>query len=106
MARCDTISGSISIQKVQDDVLKALGGREVTARNQTGAEELRQGWVRPLLNGAETTRPRVGSLRRCLSQFLSPQISGVTSDKVPLLDTTIYLLEVSRHEPGWHNRTR
>jgi fatty acid synthase subunit alpha len=94
MACGDTISGSINIQKVQDDVLKlwtvVKSQPEISEEQKNRIKALYEGVVRSLRNGPEAPRPRVGSARsrRSSSQFLRPQISGVASvstDKVPLL---------------------
>ena len=93
MASGDTISGNINIQKVQDDVLKlwsVVKSQPGISQEQKGRiKALYEGVVRSLRTGAEY-RPRVGAPRnrRSSSQFLRPQISGVTAvsaDKVPLL---------------------
>lgn len=93
MASGDTISGNINIQKVQDDVLKlwsVVKSQPGISQEQKGRiKALYEGVVRSLRTGAEY-RPRVGAPRnrRSSSQFLRPQITGITSvsaDKVPLL---------------------
>ncbi|KII85134.1 hypothetical protein PLICRDRAFT_45274 [Plicaturopsis crispa FD-325 SS-3] len=93
MASGDTISGSVNIQKVQDDVLKLWSVVKsqpgISQEQKNRIKALYEGVVRSLRKGPET-RPRVGSVRsrRSSSQFLRPQITGGTSisaDKVPLL---------------------
>jgi len=93
MASGDTISGNINIQKVQDDVLKlwsVVKSQPGISQEQKGRiKALYEGVVRSLRTGSEY-RPRVGATRhrRSSSQFLRPQITGITSvsaDKVPLL---------------------
>jgi fatty acid synthase subunit alpha, fungi type/fatty acid synthase subunit beta, fungi type len=94
MAGGDTISGNINIQKVQDDVLKlwsVVKSQPGISQEQKGRiKALYEGVVRSLRTGPEL-RPRVGATprnRRSSSQFLRPQITGITSvsaDKVPLL---------------------
>jgi len=94
MTSGDTISGSINIQKVQDDVLKlwtvVKSQPEISQEQKNRIKALYEGVIRSLRNGPEAPRPCVGSIRsrRSSSQFLRPQISGVasvTTDKVPLL---------------------
>jgi fatty acid synthase subunit beta len=94
MTSGDTISGSINIQKVQDDVLKlwtvVKSQPEISQDQKNRIKALYEGVVRSLRNAPEPPRPRVGSprSRRSSSQFLRPQISGVasvTTDKVPFL---------------------
>ncbi|KAF8577776.1 fatty acid synthase [Ramaria rubella] len=90
MASGDTIAGSINIQKVQDDVLKLWNVVKsqpgITQEQKGRIKGLYEGVVRSLRKGSEP-RPRIG-MRRSSSQFLRPQITGITSvsaDKVPLL---------------------
>jgi fatty acid synthase subunit alpha, fungi type len=94
MASGDSVSGTVNIQKVQDDVLKlwtvVKSQPEISQEQKNRIKALYEGVVRSLRNGPEAPRPRVGSprSRRSSSQFLRPQISGVasvTTDKVPLL---------------------
>lgn len=91
MASGDTVSGSVNIEKVQDDVLrlwnvvKSQPGISQEQKNRIKA--LYEGVVRSLHKGPEP-RARVTRTRRSSSQFLRPQVSGVTSisaDRVPLL---------------------
>ncbi|KAF8525925.1 hypothetical protein BU17DRAFT_74311 [Hysterangium stoloniferum] len=92
MASGDTISGNINIQKVQDDVLKlwnVVKSQPGISQEQKGRiKALYEGVVRSLRKGPDP-RPRIGTRnRRSSSQFLRPQIAGITSlsaDKVPLL---------------------
>jgi len=86
-------SGSVNIQKVQDDVLKLLS----VVKSQPGISQEQKNCMKALYEGVvcslridlEPPRARVTSRNpRSSSQFLRPQISGVTSvsaDKVPLL---------------------
>jgi fatty acid synthase subunit alpha, fungi type len=93
MASGDTISGSVNIQKVQDDVLKLWSVVKsqpgISQEQKNRIKALYEGVVRSLRKDPEPPRARVTSRnRRSSSQFLRPQISGVTSvsaDKVPLL---------------------
>jgi fatty acid synthase subunit alpha len=94
MASGDTVSGTVNIQKVQDDVLKlwtvvkSQPGISLEQKNRIKA--LYEGVVRSLRKGPDT-RNRVGARprdRRSSSQFLRPQIASVASvsaDKIPLL---------------------
>jgi fatty acid synthase subunit beta len=93
MASGDTVSGAVNIQKVQDDVLKlwtvvkSQPGISLEQKNRIKA--LYEGVVRSLRKGPDPPRDRhVTRSRRPSSQFLRPQVAGVTSlsaDKVPLL---------------------
>jgi fatty acid synthase subunit alpha len=91
MASGDTVSGSVNIQKVQDDVLKPWAvvksqpGINLEQRNRIKA--LYEGVVRSLRKGPETRCVAYRS-RRSSTQFLRPQITGVatvSADKIPLL---------------------
>ena len=91
MASGDTVSGSVNIQKVQDDVsklwtvVKSQPGISLEQKNRIKA--LYEGVVRSLRKGPET-RCVTSRSRRSSSQFLRPQITGVTTvsaDKIPLL---------------------
>ena len=91
MASGDTVSGSVNIQKVQDDVLKlwtvvqSQPGINTEQKNRIKA--LYEGVVRSLRKGPETRRVAARS-RRSSSQFLRPQITRITNvsaDKIPLL---------------------
>lgn len=94
MASGDTISGNINIQKLQDDVLKLWN----VVKSQPGISQEQKGRIKALyesvvlsLRKGPEPRPRMGPTprnRRSSSQFLRPQITGITSvsaDKVPLL---------------------
>jgi hypothetical protein len=93
MASGHTISGSVNIQKVQDDVLKLW----IVVKSQPGISQeqksrikaLYEGVVRSLRKDLEPTRTHATPRNRwSSSQFLHPQISGITpisADKVPLL---------------------
>lgn len=93
MASGDTVSGAVNIQKVQDDVLKlwtvvkSQPGISLDQKNRIKA--LYEGVVRSLRKGPDPPRDRnVPRNRRSSSQFLRPQMAGITSvsaDKVPLL---------------------
>ena len=88
MASGDTVSGAVNIQKVQDDVLKLWSVvkalPEISSDQKNRIKSLYEGVVR--LNPHPTPRSR-----RSSSQFLQPQVTGVTavtslsSDKIPLL---------------------
>ncbi|PFH52946.1 hypothetical protein AMATHDRAFT_138867 [Amanita thiersii Skay4041] len=91
MASGDTVSGSINIQKVQDDVLKLWNVVKsqpgISQEQKNRIKALYEGVVRSLHKGPEP-RTRITRNRRSSSQFLRPQVSGITSvtaDKVPLL---------------------
>src|SRR6202021_2333322 len=82
VASGDTVSGSVNIQKVQDDVLKLW----TVVKSQPGISQeqknriraLYEGVVRSLRKGPDP-RARVGTRnRRSSSQFLRPQITSVT----------------------------
>src|ERR1700723_4192075 len=91
MASGDTVSGTVNIQKVQDDVLKLWSVVKsqpgISQEQKNRIKALYEGVVRSLRKDLEPTRARaVPRSRRSSSQFLRPQISGVTSvsaDKVP-----------------------
>jgi fatty acid synthase subunit alpha len=96
MASGDTISGTVNIQKVQEDVLKlwtvVKTQPEISQGQKNRIKALCEGVVRSLRKGPEprSPTPRVGSPRnrRSSSQFLRPHMSGIASvspDKVPLL---------------------
>jgi fatty acid synthase subunit alpha, fungi type len=91
MASGDTVSGSINIQKVQEDVLRlwtvVKSQPEISEEQKNRIKALYEGVVRSLRKGPEPA-PRVSRSRRSSSQFLRPQISNVASvsdDKIPLL---------------------
>ncbi|THH15787.1 hypothetical protein EW146_g4747 [Bondarzewia mesenterica] len=93
MATTNNISGSVNIQKIQDDVLKlwtvVKSQPEISVEQKNRIKALYEGVVRSLRKTPEA-RPRPGAprSRRSSSQFLRPQVSGVASvsaDKVPLL---------------------
>ncbi|KAF9062802.1 hypothetical protein BDP27DRAFT_1368514 [Rhodocollybia butyracea] len=91
--RSDTVSGSVNIQKVQDDVLKlwtiVKAQPEISQDQKNRIKSLYEGVVRSLrAKGPEPRPARTPRSRRSSSQFLRPQVSGITSvsaDKVPLL---------------------
>ncbi|KAI0311286.1 acyl transferase domain-containing protein, partial [Amylostereum chailletii] len=95
MASTDNISGSVNIQKIQDDVLKlwnvVKSQPEISEDQKNRIKALYDGVVRTLRKTPESPRPRPGTprSRRSSSQFLRPQVSGITTsvsaDKVPLL---------------------
>ncbi len=97
MASGDTVSGSVNIQKVQDDVLKLWSVvkalPEISSDQKNRIKALYEGVVKSLASSPEIRPPRVGTprSRRSSSQFLRPQVTGITpvanvsSDKVPLL---------------------
>ena len=94
MASGDTVSGAVNIQKVQDDVLKLWSVvkalPEISSDQKNRIKSLYEGVVRSLNNPDPNPRPTPRS-RRSSSQFLRPQVTGVTgfaslsSDKIPLL---------------------
>lgn len=94
MASADQISGSVNIQKIQDDVVKlwnvVKSQPEISEEQKNRIKALYDGVVRSLRKSPEN-RSRPGGAprsRRSSSQFLRPQISGVatvSADKVPLL---------------------
>ncbi|TFK33214.1 fatty acid synthase [Crucibulum laeve] len=92
MASGDTVSGAVNIQKVQDDVLKlwtvVKSLPEINNDQKGRIKALYEGVVRSLHKSPEP-RARIGTRsRRSSSQFLRPQITGITSisaDKIPLL---------------------
>ncbi|KAI0067274.1 fatty acid synthase [Artomyces pyxidatus] len=93
MASTDNIAGSVNIQKIQDDVLKlwnvVKSQPEISDDQKNRIKALYDGVVRSLRKNPETrSRPGTPRSRRSSSQFLRPQVSGVTSvsaDKAPLL---------------------
>lgn len=90
----DTVSGAVNIQKDQDDVLKLWSVvkalPEISSDQKNRIKSLYEGVVRSLNNPDTNPRPTPRS-RRSSSQFLRPQVTGVTavtslsSDKIPLL---------------------
>jgi fatty acid synthase subunit alpha, fungi type len=93
MASADQISGSVNIQKIQDDVVKlwnvVKSQPEISEEQKNRIKALYDGVVRSLRKAPDNRpRPGVPRSRRSSSQFLRPQISGITSvsaDKIPLL---------------------
>ncbi|KAJ3783459.1 fatty acid synthase [Lentinula aff. detonsa] len=92
MARSDTVSGPVNIQKVQDDVLKlwtiVKSQPEISQEQKNRIKALYEGVVRSLRTKGSEPRPRAPRNRRSSSQFLRPQVSGiatVSADKIPLL---------------------
>ena len=94
MASGDTVSGAVNIQKVQDDVLKLWSVfkalPEISSDQKNHIKSLYEGVLRSLNNLDSNPRSAPRS-RRSSSQFLRPQVTGVTavtslsSDKIPLL---------------------
>jgi fatty acid synthase subunit beta len=94
MASGDTVSGSVNIQKVQDDVLKLWSVvkalPEISSDQKNHIKSLYEGVVRSLHNNPDPS-PRTPRSRHSSSQLLRPQVTGVTavtslsSDKTPLL---------------------
>ena len=92
MAIGDTVSGTVNIQKVQDDVLKLWAVVKsqpgISQEQKNRIKALYEGVVRSLRKGPDP-RSRVGTRsRRSSSQFLRPHITSVASvsaDKIPLL---------------------
>ena len=93
MASGDTVSGTVNIQEVQDDVLKLWGVLKsqsgISQEQENCIKALYVGVVRSLRKGPDPPRDRnVPRSRRSSSQFLRPQMAGITSvsaDQVPLL---------------------
>jgi 3-oxoacyl-ACP reductase-like protein len=93
MASADQISGSVNIQKIQDDVVKLWNvvnsQPEISEEQKNRIKALYDGMVRSLRKAPDSRpRPGVPRSRRSSSQFLRPQISSITSvsaDKIPLL---------------------
>ena len=92
----DSVSGTVNIQKVQDDVLKlwtvVKSLPEISNDQKNRIKSLYDGVVKSLHQPSEPQTPHPGTRsRRSSSQFLRPQITGVTpvtsitSDKIPLL---------------------
>jgi fatty acid synthase subunit alpha len=93
MASADTVTGSVNIEKVQDDVSKlwtlVKSQPGISQDQKNGIKALYEGVVTSLRKGPET-RPNRNAprSRRPSSQFLRPQLRGITSvssDKIPLL---------------------
>jgi fatty acid synthase subunit alpha, fungi type len=94
MAGGDTVSGAVNIQKVQDDVLKLWSVvkalPELSSDQKNRIKSLYEGVVRSLNNSDSNPRTTPRS-RRSYSQFLRPQVTGVTavtslsSNNIPLL---------------------
>ncbi|KAJ3517947.1 hypothetical protein NLJ89_g178 [Agrocybe chaxingu] len=92
MARSDTVPGAVNIQKVQDDVLKlwtvVKSLPEISSDQKNRIKALYEGVAKSLHQSPQSPVPRS---RRSSSQFLRPQVTGITpvtaisSDKVPLL---------------------
>ncbi|KAK2463415.1 hypothetical protein APHAL10511_004501 [Amanita phalloides] len=92
MASGDTVSGAVNIQKVQDDVLKLWNVVKsqpgISQEQKNRIKALYEGVVRSLHKGPEPRTRVAPRSRRSSSQFLRPQVSGITSvsaDKIPLL---------------------
>ncbi|RDB25744.1 Fatty acid synthase subunit alpha [Hypsizygus marmoreus] len=92
MASGDTVSGAVNIQKVQDDVLKlwtvVKSQPGISQEQKNRIKALYEGVVRSLHKGPDSRARLTPRSRRSSSQFLRPQLSGITSvtaDKVPLL---------------------
>ncbi|GLB40343.1 putative protein with domain of unknown function (DUF1729) [Lyophyllum shimeji] len=92
MASGDQVSGTINIQKVQDDVLKlwtvVKSQPGISQEQKNRIKALYEGVVRSLRKSPDSRSRLTPRSRRSSSQFLRPQISSVTSvsaDKVPLL---------------------
>ena len=94
MASGDTVSGSVNIQKVQDDVLKLWSVvkalPEISSDQKNRIKSLCEAVVHSLHNNPDPS-PRTLRSRRSSPQFLRHQVTGVTavtslsSDKTPLL---------------------
>ncbi|EIN09976.1 fatty acid synthase [Punctularia strigosozonata HHB-11173 SS5] len=94
MSSGDAVHGNVNINKVHEDVLKlwnvVKSQPEISEEQKNRIKALYEGVVKSLKKPAEPPRPRPAAprKRRASSQFLRPQISGVTSvsaDKIPLL---------------------
>jgi fatty acid synthase subunit beta len=92
MASGDTISGSVNIQKFQDEVLKlwtVVKSQPGISQEQKNRIKALYGVVRSLRKDLEPTHTHATTRsRRSSSQFLRPQISGITpisADKVLFL---------------------
>ena len=89
-----TVSGAVNIQKVQDDVLKLWSVvkalPEISSDQKNRIKSLHEGVVRSL-NNPDSSPCSAPHSRRSSSQFLRPQVTGVTavtslsSDKIPSL---------------------
>jgi len=94
MASGDNVSGTVNIQKVQDDVLKlwtvVKSLPEISNDQKNRIKALYDSVVKTLHTVPELQSPHIRGTRSS-SQFLRPQITGVTSvtsitsDKTPLL---------------------
>ncbi|KAG8968299.1 3-oxoacyl-[acyl-carrier-protein] synthase [Tulasnella sp. 419] len=96
MATGDALSGQVNIQKVQDDVLKlwnvVKSQPEITDDQKNRIKGLYDSVVRSLRKTPEPPRTRapapIARNRRSSSQFLRPQIAGITNitpDRIPQL---------------------
>ena len=82
MASGDTVLGAVNIQKVQDDVLKLWSVvkalPEISLDQKNHIKSLYEGVLRSLNNLDSNPRSAPRS-RRSSSQFLQPQVTGVTA---------------------------
>lgn len=97
MAQCDTVSGPVNVQKVQDDVMKlwtiVKSLPEISSDQKNRIKGLYEGVVKSLHKNPEeeAAARNTPRSRRSSSQFLRPHITGVNavtsiaSDKIPLL---------------------
>ena len=93
MASPDSVVAPTNIQKIQEDVLKlwnvVKSQPEISEEQKGRIKALYEGVVRSLRKRPESRTRHTGPRgRRSSSQFLRPQISGITSvsaDRVPLL---------------------
>ncbi|KAJ7067175.1 fatty acid synthase [Mycena amicta] len=92
MASGDTVSGTVNINKIQEDVLKlwtvVKSQPGISQEQKNRIKALYEGVVRSLRKTPEPRRNPGHRQRRSSSQFLRPQVATVTSvtaDKVPLL---------------------
>jgi fatty acid synthase subunit alpha, fungi type len=93
MASADQISGSVNIQKIQDDVVKpwnvVKSQPEISEEQKHRIKALYDDLVRSLRKApGNRPRPCVHRSRHSSFQFLRPQISVITSvstDKTPVL---------------------
>ncbi|KAH9967811.1 hypothetical protein BC827DRAFT_1381136 [Russula dissimulans] len=93
MCSADQISGSVNILRIQDDVVKlwdvVKSWPEISEEQKNLIKALYDGVVRSLHKVPDNRlQPGIPRTCRSSSQFLQPQLSGITSmsaDKIPLL---------------------
>ena len=92
MASTDQISGSVNIQKVQDDIVKlwdiVKSQPKISEEQKNHIKALYDGMVQSLHKSPDSClHPGVPCSHCSLSQFLRPQVSSIISvlaDKIPL----------------------